>query len=828
MASGDDASVEDTTLALRELRLLALEFDLPMSGAAEDLLARLREAGATDEELGLLGEGDALGATDEDVAEIDVVEIEDALLIDDEAPDEDETSPEDHDAEVDDPPIEAPSDGLETRVDALLRARGVLLDEGADDDDHAPAAPSALDAELAQPVPVASGDLMIGGEDDEPLAGRPASTEPSGGSDAPIDALDASDAPDSELTLEPEGSGGILDATLVDDEPGGPSGRAPRRRGATVPGSLAMFFSGEGRQTRVALLLAVLVIGGGLGTWWLLRYDAFVPREVHYGDSFAYEIAPDTNSHVRIEGKELIDAIIGEERNDDLGRCELIDVPLYGAGSLETVPGDATDFGGSVFAPPVGGPTHGSTPQRDGHGREHLTVERSSSLSVNVNIKADDCDLGVLEGPVGLTQTTWQELTLLRPVRSISRVITEFADVGKEDIPNSDAATVIFGGSGLWAAYEDLAPGLTVPFQPVDLHTLADGRALGPDVSGKHEGWNWTVRPQSERVEIGGSSVRAWVVDAYHVTVRQYSCLGHAEMVMYVTEDVPWPVLQTVDIDISTQSLDSCGNAVRLFLALSDDVMIPRGQLDIDLEFRQRGDFSPGSGQAIRTVLNYHDAPVDPSGIETPTHDWGKDGFHVPDNSTQRAFTLREAVACISTGGSEYGNAAQALGNMGYIFRAQDDRVHSPHRWNVSWIWNTGGEDLAGWVLIQATTAPGECALVRLDAYSSDDTPEFDRAGVPTTLSFDEIEARLLGGVLYPELAALISSNGAWIDEVRLGYRYYATGPLPFGLEDRLDGVVLLLGEASLPTDGGGTRTIAFSVDAEDGYLQAWRDVTIA
>lgn len=845
--------------SLRELRLLALEHELDMSGDAAALTERLLAAGVDAETLGLDSASDApTAATANSASRADQpdasVGSSDAgvLVVDD---DVDATPPVlAHDTEDELLALRkadllelADAEGAEASprmtkaqiVEALLDARAAAT--GADDDvpdrsdraasgrppresatgtgtgtgaaegallldDEPPSSSVTLDAETIEEE--VADPVTDHHRDGTSARGRRRSSQ----TDRELEAGTGEDPTDADEPLDAV----LLDAELV-DEPTDPTPasatraaatatRSGRARGDQVPGPLAYLTAPEHRTRTIAIGLAVLLIVGGPAVWYMLRFGPFTPEPLHYGDELDVRITAASRSHLGIEGKDLIDSVLGD-LNEEYG-CEEIDIEFSGTGTLAIERGGAADFVTSTLA---SGTIPGSVPQLDGYGRELLTIERSMALELAHEVEAD-CRLEALDGNLSIRQRSWSHLT---DDNAIRQDLDLHVDAEGVDGPLRLDSTAHVGGT-LLGALGDLMPGLNHALSPIEVRQLTDGAEVTPGAEDEWDGWAWKVREDSEQV----SGERVYVIDLEYIQIRDNDCLGRTQVRLDVAPDRPWPVRQQVDLFITTERLDGCGNLISLILAAADDDWTPpEGSLTYQVEFLA-GDFRAGGGDRVDVVLDYAGKPGRSEGKPQPTHDWGANGHHLPDNTTRRSFSLEDAVACSTLPSS----MRQALGSTGYVSQAIHNQSGAVPTWNLTWVNEASGELLAGWALVAEPSGPNaSCDLLDNDVLEGDARPSYDRSGIPTTLSLAQVETRLIQGVAHPELSALIAPGGQMRSELNLGYRYGAPGALLSGLSDEIDGVVLVFVTGEW-TDAAGHHSVDLAVNAEDGLLQGWAD----
>ena len=566
-------------------------------------------------------------------------------------------------------------------------------------------------------------------------------------------------------------------------------------------------------------VLALVVVGllvGSLG-WYVYSQPApFSPDKLRYGDSMIFSISA---GYLQIEGDELVEQIAIQLDAEDK-MCGKIEIDYVGTGSVSVTEGKSIEIANQPDNSKIG------TVQKEGaFGETWLTLEQKYEynfddvdIATNTPIanKCSDTTLGnINDNQAQITVDTWTEIRSQELLRT---------DLGYEfkggDLGSMNGNTVTYGLENFGEVVQNILPGISLAFAPIELDKLLDGAYLSEGVSGEKWNWNWSVAGIDE---VAGKETWKIYLENTEVSDR---CFGSAKINLWASKDSPWPIKQYVDLRISNFEEDrtSCEKSL-LEIAGSTffDFEIPQGRLNLQMLMMETS--STSGGDLVDWKETYSNRPSPGQGYLSPTHDWKNAGTHMPDNSDIRPYNIEETIECVNQT-IPNSELISALDVGGYIWRAIDDRSNEPITyWNFSWV---DPADNSGWELIKIyKNATGDyCEIDEAGLYDSQ-TITYNSDSISVTNSLSELENRILDSNKFPELSGtegIIAPNGILDSNTKLGYLVITpTENLNeiLDLINRDDGAVSFDVHRSYEQDGWDV-SVELLVDATNGRIIGW------
>jgi len=568
----------------------------------------------------------------------------------------------------------------------------------------------------------------------------------------------------------------------------------------------------DGTNIATILVVALLAAAGG---WWYLAENAVVYEVApsRYGDNLQFKVQ---NGLLLAEGDEMVEYLRDATGGKLDQVCGELRIEFSGDGSASITEGTLSDLKDP-------GDTHlrGAVMANGKYGQIWNAVESNLRYDLTADmsgftwsaIDSDNCspntDWSRNNNNIDISVTQWTELTESIPLRTDTTI--DFRD--SDDVHSSAAITLFgsigdsFGGS---STVTDLINGVLMPLHPVDLYDVFGLTVLEEGLTGTHGKWHWRIG--STGTVAGQDAIQVFMD---HAEIRK--CLGQASIEMWVIPEQPLPARQSVDIVLDGRGDGTCSSATSLAVdyAFPDGTFTSRYTLE-QTAFKRGDDLLDWRG--IYATRPMGSGEPDSNG-QVP---WNA-GTHMWDNSTMRAFTLEQAVACVVTDAENFSLATTALNGNGYVFRAQDDRSGNTPVWNLSIISSTD----ARWVRVAWPGGEG-CLNSGDGQIASEDRPEHQRDQIPPTHLLSTIEERMTSASLYPDLHPQVMSGGALRDDAQVGYTLIvpesnALTELISG--DLLDGKVTVHIERSWTT-GNEDHTLRAAMDGEKGRMGGWIIVT--
>lgn len=597
----------------------------------------------------------------------------------------------------------------------------------------------------------------------------------------------------------------IFEAELIEDE----SDEDPASKEDIFHGSKEVRLAGDSifatltKPSSLAAIMVIIIFAGGGYWYYSSNLDPFVADPIEYGDGMEFAIS---SGSFDVEGEEMIRELDNRLNGALSDICEEFHVSFTGTGSIQVSQGTKSDLLDQSDTNLIG-----AVQARDAYGLTFLAVEQQLNHDLSASIssktflgdKSDNlCTVPV--GPISgysfdQSSTSWTELTSKALLSTHSRV----------NLNNQGETTAVealsFGVPD--DALSDFMPELLLPLKPVELTPMFGNSLLKEGETGNSGNWRWIV---GGTVSVAGEM--GLQVNLQHTEIED--CIGRANMVLYVVPSSPWAVQQQVDIHLEKSRYDSpeCGVFTEYLL----DRALPEGS--ISLQYTMVTTTSSDGDGMIDWQSAYGNRPSSSSGSLPADENWGASGTHMPDRSSERDWTLEQAVTCIINHTLEAEEASTALASAGYVYRATDDRSHGVTEWNVSWV----DDNDAGWVRVEER--PDNCTVLAKDSISEEDRPAHRRESIPETATLELVEIRLIDSNRYPILSPMINGGSTLKDDASLGY-LLTVPPEAGDLLDLLDGyqegTVVVFGQREW-TDDGLDHSLVYGMDGETGRMAGW------
>jgi len=571
---------------------------------------------------------------------------------------------------------------------------------------------------------------------------------------------------------------------------------------------------------KVGLTLVVVgILIGSLGWYIYSQPDPFSPDKLRYGDSMTFSIS---GGYLQIEGDELVEQIANQlDAKDKM--CGKIEIDYVGTGSVVVTEGKNTEI---INQPDTS--KLGAVQKQGPFGETWLTLEQKYEynfddidIATNTPIagRCSDTTLGNLnDNKAKITVDSWTELRNQELLR---------ADLGYEfeggDLGSLNGKAVTYGLENFGEILQNVLPGISLAFAPIELDKLLDGAYLSEGVSGEKWNWNWSVAGIDE---VAGKETWKIYLENTEVSDR---CFGSAKINLWASKDSPWPVKQYVDLKISNFDEDrtSCSKSfLEQVGSTFFDIDIPQGRLNLEMMMIETS--STSGGDLVDWKETYSTRPTPGQGYLTPTHDWKNNGVHMPDTSEIREYTIEDTIECVNQT-IPNSELISALNVGGYIWRAIDNRADYPVTyWNFSWV---DPADNSGWELVEIReniSGGNYCEIDEAGLYDPQ-TITHNSDSISTTNSLAELENRILNSVRFPELSGpsgIIAPNGELDSNTQLGY--FVITPTE-NLNDILDlinrdeGAVSFDVHRSYEQDGWDV-SVELLIDATNGRIIGWTE----
>ena len=643
--------------------------------------------------------------------------------------------------------------------------------------------------------------------------------------DEPIEPVPLPSSKEEEIEDEDVLEAEILEADLIDtesdDEPSAEASVVPlpveENATATSPtkaegtGALTLMEMVR-RPQAIAVALTLLLLGAG--GWYYVnnQLEPFTADSLRYGDSMGYMITEGSF----LASEEYVE-LVTDQLDDPPNYCK-IRLAFQGESTASVTEGTGVELNTQSSDDRLG-----AVKIRGGQGSSWLAVESVNEMSFSqfdlsghypIASKCSDFTTDTTTGQAELTLKSWKEL------REQVVLATELEFAATLSATSYEGSAFTYGVGGLLGGLEELSPGLGMVIAPIELADFFGNAYITKDATGTSSGWEWRVTG-SEKV----GSTNMWKVTASHRDVRDF-CLGYATMTMWLDVESPWAARQTVDVAIS--SSEASQTSCSAWQQRGIDAVLPEGELELHHTF-ERTTLSRGV-KAIELGKAYDNRPQanDLNPDDDDLVEWGTDGTHLSDNSTVRLHPLDEAMTCISEFNSAASGAVAALENDGYVWRAVEQQNGTATEWNLSWV---DSDTTAGWLKFSVSGADENLNCEFIAKGTFDESITHNRDSIPKALPLHDIEARLMDSQRYPELTgtdALFTGSGLH-DAVSMGYLVVVPGT-GFGIDfsDLLDTSGATTVDLQRTWDDGGKdRSFSLLVDATDGRLIGWTDLSV-
>ena len=508
------------------------------------------------------------------------------------------------------------------------------------------------------------------------------------------------------------------------------------------------------RQFRITRLqvaagfAAALILSATL--WVFLQRDSsFTAQQVRYGDSIEFSIQQST---INIEGDDMVAILrdsISPSAFDQV--CSEIDVDISGIGSLSVARGTDLD---TVF--PSDTEHRGAYSVYDAFGRVSLAAKQSLNHELDVDlqgktwrengIECSNAGWSYPENKLSMTTESWRHIS----DRSVIRTETdlEFTDSDGEStyVEATTFGTSILPGLGA------IAPLLSIPLLPMDLQEFFGDTVLEEGASSSEdESWTWNVKKERN------DPIHGYVYPISISNDEIEACFGYLRMDILVDPDIPWPVQQTADIRLDKSLATS---QCSVFASAVSDAALPEGRLDMRMDMTVTS-----SSKGTNEIDWYDEYDSEPSpGDDRPTNAGKKDwASHMPDESDSRA-SLEQITTCLRAS-HPLSDAAKALDEGGYVWEATYSL--NDEDWNLSWV---DTQDKSGWIILDWIPDDQSCPIADSGDWGNDDPVSWDKSAIPSTLTLDYLENRLLNENRYAEVNEVMILDSQE-ERQYLGYR---------------------------------------------------------
>tara|TARA_B100001540_G_scaffold317639_1_gene351805 strand:+ start:1433 stop:3526 length:2094 start_codon:yes stop_codon:yes gene_type:complete len=603
----------------------------------------------------------------------------------------------------------------------------------------------------------------------------------------------------------------LIEAEIIEDKP----------RLSVISKSEPATLLEQIKSPKVAAVLISILLAGG-GWYWYVnnQLEPFVADDLRYGDQMDFKITDGSLSATDGFVEIVLDNF---ETDEELNWCKI---------QLLLPPGASWSGQSSITN---GGPDQlsgdddllGAVSSKGSLGLNWLTVEKNTQhdfdeISLirhlpNTNSATGACKESGLSTPASLSisTTTWTEISEKDILSTSADWELEVEEATRT--VETQGTILSYGTGGFLSALESIAPGVMMMFSPIEVRETMGTSLIQTGETGSYLGWDWVVIGE----DLSPTDVKSWRVSLENKEISD-NCLGHARITMWVVEESPWAIAQNVDLQISGKEGDrsACGSATQIL----GDLLLPEGTLSLNLEMVQTG---LERGEKLLDLGRSYSTPS--VGQYTPKsselNDWGDTSqSHLPDNSTLRNYPLEDAVACLPFVDEAVAINA-ALDDDGYIWRALDNRSGENTEWNISWV---SKDPNSGWVQIEVSGVASTENCTYIAHGSHENTPAHNRNEIPAALSIDMLEIDLSDSDRFPSLTGddkFFTSSGQYHPETRVGHLIvtpdgdYTDWINEFNSDDK--GATTLDLSRSWE-DSGFSNTLSLAMDATTGQLIGW------
>lgn len=557
-----------------------------------------------------------------------------------------------------------------------------------------------------------------------------------------------------------------------------------------------------------AVIVVVLLVGAGV-VYFLSADSSFQARPLNYGDSMTFTLS---DGEIILDGDDMV-ALLRDNLPDTAitDACNRLTVGLTGTGSISIVEGDLNEISHPIDR--QSSELLGVINAKDAYGRSHLTVQQEIIHDLEVDLEGKTWKDTNVCGNLGwslpgndllMTTNLYEELTETSLLRSES--IISFTDV---DGTTTNANVVTFGADG-FGNLDDIAPILTFPLAPIELHNFFGDIKLksgmtSDSISDWNKDWEWEVGSEQNNAEHG----LVYPVQISHSEIER--CLGRMNIDILVKNGVPWAVEQEVDILINKdQSTSDCS----FIESAAFEAALPEGELTVRMKMSMITSESGSKSISWSSTYAGRPGPGEDKLSTNAKKDWSTAMW---DESEIRSFTLEDAISCLRANHSNR-DITVAIDSDGYIWQSIYS-LNEVQEWNLSWV---RSDETSGWAIVSQSN--NACSFD--DEGRDDGEVIWNQDAIPSTHTLKNLEARILDSNRYQDLSLSLGDN-QWSEGSSFGYRLSVSEDsdlLSFLPGDLTEGQVTVAGSREW-VDSNRKHTINFAMDAQTGRMLAWAEI---
>ena len=557
-----------------------------------------------------------------------------------------------------------------------------------------------------------------------------------------------------------------------------------------------------------AVIVVVLLVGAGV-VYFLSADSSFQARPLNYGDSMTFTLS---DGEIILDGDDMV-ALLRDNLPDTAitDACNRLTVGLTGTGSISIVEGDLNEISHPIDR--QSSELLGVINAKDAYGRSHLTVQQEIIHDLEVDLEGKTWKDTNVCGNLGwslpgndllMTTNLYEELTETSLLRSES--IISFTDV---DGTTTNANVVTFGADG-FGNLDDIAPILTFPLAPIELHNFFGDIKLksgmtSDSISDWNKDWEWAVGSEQNNAEHG----LVYPVQISHSEIER--CLGRMNIDILVKNGVPWAVEQEVDILINKdQSTSDCS----FIESAAFEAALPEGELTVRMKMSMITSESGSKSISWSSTYAGRPGPGEDKLSTNAKKDWSTAMW---DESEIRSFTLEDAISCLRANHSNR-DITVAIDSEGYIWQSIYS-LNEVQEWNLSWV---RSDETSGWAIVSQSN--NACSFD--DEGRDDGEVIWNQDAIPSTHTLKNLEARILDSNRYQDLSLSLGDN-QWSEGSSFGYRLSVSEDndiLSFLPGDFTEGQVTVAGSREW-VDSNRKHNINFAMDAQTGRMLAWAEI---
>ncbi|MDC0555671.1 SAP domain-containing protein [Euryarchaeota archaeon] len=557
-----------------------------------------------------------------------------------------------------------------------------------------------------------------------------------------------------------------------------------------------------------AVIVVVLLVGAGV-VYFLSADSSFQARPLNYGDSMTFTLS---DGEIILDGDDMV-ALLRDNLPDTAitDACNRLTVGLTGTGSISIVEGDLNEISHPIDR--QSSELLGVINAKDAYGRSHLTVQQEIIHDLEVDLEGKTWKDTNVCGNIGwslpgndllMTTNLYEELTETSLLRSES--IISFTDV---DGTTTNANVVTFGADG-FGNLDDIAPILTFPLAPIELHNFFGDIKLksgmtSDSISDWNKDWEWVVGSEQNNAEHG----LVYPVQISHSEIER--CLGRMNIDILVKNGVPWAVEQEVDILINRdQSTSDCS----FIESAAFEAALPEGELTVRMKMSMITSESGSKSISWSSTYAGRPGPGEDKLSTNAKKDWSTAMW---DESEIRSFTLEDAISCLRANHSNR-DITVAIDSDGYIWQSIYS-LNEVQEWNLSWV---RSDETSGWAIVSQSNN----ACLFDDEGRDDGEVIWNQDAIPSTHTLKNLEARILDSNRYQDLSLSLGDN-QWSEGSSFGYRLSVSEDsdlLSFLPGDLTEGQVTVAGSREW-VDSNRKHNINFAMDAQTGRMLAWAEI---